>query len=41
MYAGTLSNEEILTIGEEINALNLEIDEKTEQWLEMAEQIGA
>ena len=37
MYAGSLSNEEVLEIGEKINALNAEIDEKTMIWMEMAE----
>jgi len=40
MYAGSMSNEEVLEIGEKINALNSEIDNKTMDWLELAELMG-
>lgn len=40
MYEGTPSNEEVLELGEKINSLSTEIDEHTERWMEMAEEMG-
>ena len=37
MYAGSLPNEEVLEIGEKINSLSSEIEEKTMEWMEVAE----